>query len=356
MTRDSTTKTPTGALDYAKFVFALMIVGIHVPYFASQCFGGADGALAFYFGRGCLVRIAVPGFFAITGYLFARSIDGMKSTREQWLRLVHVEKRLTLLWLAWAPINIPVSLFQSYFMMDSPPANLWTFDHFLWGGGYTVAWFIVATMMALPIVLAVNRARCRGLSIAVFGFFYILCLAERPYSGVMPTAVTRLVEFWTSLFASPVFSFAIACPFIALGILTWRRRKTPLRHLSLLSTALAAAYVAETYVCRNWLAPPLHAKVEQNPIYISCGPLVACILCWLIRKDVPCNGTIRRLSVAVMMSHICFRTIIDGLGHWGWMPNSLLKYAAVVALSVGTGFALIRLSQQHGLRWIENAL
>ena len=225
MTRDSTTKTPTGALEYAKFVFALMIVGIHVPDFASRCFGGADGASAFYFWRGCLVRITVPGFFAITGYLFARSIDGMKSTREQWLRLVRVEKRLTLLWLAWAPINIPVSLFQSYFMMDSPPANLWTFDHFLWGGGYTVAWFIVATMMALPIVLAVNRARCRGLSIAVFGFIYILCLAERPYSGVMPTAVTRLVEFWTSLFASPVFSFAIACPFIALGILTWRRRK-----------------------------------------------------------------------------------------------------------------------------------
>ena len=82
-------------LDLTKFIGALLVVLIHTaplePY----------SAIANFYTRDVLARLAVPLFFAISGFFFARKPNPGKSLR-----------RIALLYLGWSAIYLFLQLPQ----------------------------------------------------------------------------------------------------------------------------------------------------------------------------------------------------------------------------------------------------
>ena len=103
------TGTVFHALDLAKFIGALLVILIHTsplePY----------SAVANFYSRDVLARLAVPMFFAISGFFFARRPDPLKTM-----------KRIGMLYLGWSAVYLMLQIPQWYEKDGGDSTCLWT--------------------------------------------------------------------------------------------------------------------------------------------------------------------------------------------------------------------------------------
>lgn len=83
-------KNRYGALDYFKFILAILVVDIHYPLILRN-------ESISYWKYGLINALAVPLFFAVSGFLFVKSGKYL-SNKSSWNYI----KRLLLLWLPWS--------------------------------------------------------------------------------------------------------------------------------------------------------------------------------------------------------------------------------------------------------------
>lgn len=160
--------TDLSGIDYAKLAMAYGVVAIHAEshYLSASHWGDAVE---------WLIRLAVPFFFAVTGFFTAREIEGRTSAEASHLLRSHSRRRF-LLFLKWSALYLPMALF--FARKSTMEEAVRILETYALGGSLGIAmfvWFIYSTAIVF-LLLSLTGGRRGGLS-ALAGLFVIIYAA-----------------------------------------------------------------------------------------------------------------------------------------------------------------------------------
>lgn len=237
------------ALDITKFVCALLVIVIHTRPFA-----GYSDILDFYTVN-VIARIAVPLFYAISGYLFFSKLryqDGkIAKCVENRAKLLKYLKRIAFLYVGWSVVYIIFQLPQWY------KTGWWgkalvkdCIVSFFFKGSYYHLWYLLALLYGLPVLyLLLSFFSVRNVRFLFPILWLIECLLYS-YSWI---GIDRLpaLSWLTGHF--PVFfdAFFRAIPLLGVGLLCIENTKRPpkLCFYTLLSASACVTEASILYFC-----------------------------------------------------------------------------------------------------------
>lgn len=292
-----------GALDVLKLLFAICVVGLH-----GNVLRDLDPTLSAVLVEG-VFRVAVPGFFLISGVFFARMTGGEARV---WLH------RLLALYAIW------MLVYLGYWF---DPGTM-TARHLLRMllVGYHHLWFLPALVMAAAMLHPLRRLSTRQL-LTLAGLAYLAGLALQ-YTGNYhlfgdPVVDKGLNTLW--VYRNFVF---MGFPFVTLGYLMARHEQAVrLAHgaLSRLVLAALAVLVTEAYVNHA-----LTGGTESFDLLVTLPFICPLIVLWA-RGVAIRSGTrkIAQLSTGIYLIHPLLLDRIRVLTDW---PETA-QVAMTVALS-----------------------
>ncbi len=239
------------AVDFAKFMLAFVIIGIHTTVFAQ--FKWLD------MGFDVFSRIAVPFFFAASGFFFFKK----PVTRPNCARFA---KRILILYLIYSVIFLTISsCMQSGFDSDIVFRTLIS--------GYRHLWFLhallIGMMLAACLIHFIKKTWIVYLIAALFLIFRYFMTTMWPLLASVNALIPihdfcgdhLVLGFWNALF--------YAFPFIAVGhkLATARHQ---LSRIGCIAAILGAFTLlgAETYISSAIL------HTDSRILYLACVPLV----------------------------------------------------------------------------------
>ena len=324
----------TGGLDWFRPVAAALVVAIHTGPLLSW------DATANYLLTDILARVAVPFFFAVTGFfLLPRVAERGRRALAPFLG------RTALLYAGATLLYLPVNLYTGAWRGEGLALRL--IRDLLFDGTFYHLWYFPAVLLGMVLVSALLRA-CRGrraIPLLVCLALYLLGLLGDSYYG-LAAALPPLAGMYDALFS--LFSYTrnglfFAPLFLLLGHLLARRAPLPRRRAALgLALSLAALAAEGLLVRRLGLA-------RHDSMYLAL-PLCLWFLVDLLRA-LPARPrpALRTLSTVVYVVHpLCvlgLRFLSRPLGLLSadgfFLGNSLLHYLAVCALSALAALPLL---------------
>lgn len=359
-----------GDVDTVRFIAAFCVVAIHIrPLLNYSALGN------FLFVDG-LCRIAVPYFFLVSGYFWARKPTSLSS------QLAFLG-RIAILYALWTAIYYPVVL------------ESWDMSHYLrrvfLTGSYHHLWYYPALLTASLLTflcarMQVYRQRRRRRrfhrnsaqiflpAVVLSGALYVVgCLGESYYSLICSVpGVEALAQRYFDLFWSTRNGLFFGFFFFALGALVRRANWHPKRWQAAAAFAGSLFFMAaEILTLRR-----LNLAKDYN-MYISLIP--AALFLFLMLTAAPERGLtaqgrkaprsisafFRNSSVLIFGSHLLFKyyglKIADAAMHYSTDPqilataslfaqNNLIQYIVVCLCSLAFAAAVLALSRLPVLR------
>lgn len=240
--------TNLSSFDLAKFICALLIIVIHTSPLEK-----APQTCDFYLSH-VIARIAVPLFYAMSGYLLFRKMPviGMRiqNTSENRKSLLRQLKRIALLYVLWT-VAYFVSWLPRWYQMDWWGLTLLKDQikaFFLTGSHYHL-WYLLSLLYALPILYLLS-CLCRPKHlITICSFAWIIGLLSYSYRFLGYDRLP-LLPFLSDTLSVPFESVTRALPLLAIGAFCARKDKhlaSPI--LVLLSFALCVAEASVLRFC-----------------------------------------------------------------------------------------------------------
>ena len=342
----------TGGLDWFRPVAAALVVAIHTGPLLSWDTG------VNYLLTDILARVAVPFFFAVTGFFLLPRV-----AERGWRALAPFLGRTALLYAGATLLYLPVNLYTGAWRGEGLAFRL--ARDLLFDGTFYHLWYFPAVLLGMVLVSALLRA-CRGrraIPLLVCLALYLLGLLGDSYYG-LAAALPPLAGMYDALFS--LFSYTrnglfFAPLFLLLGHLLARRAPLPRRRAALgLALSLAALAAEGLLVRRLGLA-------RHDSMYLAL-PLCLWFLVDLLRA-LPARPrpALRTLSTVVYVVHpLCvlgLRFLSRPLGLLSadgfFLGNSLLHYLAVCALSALAALPLLlwkrrtRPAARRDRAWVE---
>ena len=203
------------SFDLAKLICAFFVVFIHCPPFEQY------SALTLFTKNG-ICRIAVPVFFAITGFLLDRKPDKKSYFTVYW-------KHILYLYLLWSAVYI---LFQiPLFYQHSARGILAIVKEqvllLVFKASYYHLWYLVATLYAIPVlylIADINKIWIYALIILVL--WPVGCLHySYEWINLYPQIVTKYINIFEGVFNG----MFVALPLLLVGVIASRIAKHNLR-------------------------------------------------------------------------------------------------------------------------------
>lgn len=238
------------SLDIAKFICALLVIIIHTRP-VSQLSGIID-----FYVVDVVARIAVPLFFAISGYLFFRGLryqDGrLSNCAENRAQLFRYLKRMVVIYVGWSIVYALFQLPQWY------QSGWWGKQlikdyvaSFLLSGSYFHLWYLLALIYAIPcLYLLLTVVSIRNLRIILLVLWLGECLLYS-YSWIGIDSIPALA--WLTGHFSIIFDAVFrAVPLLGVGILCIEGQEEPFQRLPLctvFSVLMCAAEASMLHFC-----------------------------------------------------------------------------------------------------------
>ena len=202
-------------LDITKFVCALLIVIIH----ASPLKNGSS--MVNFYLRDVLARIAVPLFFAISGFLFFRKLvyenGKIKKCPENRKRFIKYMKHIIFLYVIWSAVYIVVSIPTWYKMGWWGVALIKDIIvSFFMRGSYYHLWYLLASIYAIPTLYFLMRYVSLRKLLHIMGLLWICECLSYSYSWIGIENIS-LVMAISQKFPIAFDTFFRALPLIAVG-------------------------------------------------------------------------------------------------------------------------------------------
>lgn len=296
------TKRQYAAIDIAKYVSALLVVAIHVYPFVeiSETFN------TFFIAVIC--RLAVPFFFACSGYFFFKGTDSsLKGSRN---KLFHYLKRIGILYLVWTVIYLPYTLWN-YASEGFSIKFLFSYirDFFL-NGSYYHLWFLPALMLGMWIVWRLMKSKGLACTLQVALGLYFIGYLINVYAPVWESLpfISLVYGFFTKTIVTARDGIFFAPIFLALGALLARTKRIPNRTAGigfLVCLVLLALEVTLYYF--------LGILQDLSCMFLMLVPAIWFLMSWLLTLKVPWKPaykTMREDSTLIYVSHILFARIL----------------------------------------------
>lgn len=202
-------KTEYAAIDYFKFIAALFVVAIHISPVKEL------GDTGFFWFNQILFRLAVPFFFAVSGFFVAAKIGDKK-------KLYIYTKRIILLYSIYTLLYFP-QIVYSYLKEGFGLSGFvpYFFRIFFLKGSYTQFWYFLSLIIAVWILYFLKQ-RCQLNNHVILGLSFALYFVE-VMSSVYRSKFTEDVLFFDVvdslglLLPAAKNGLLVAFPFVLIG-------------------------------------------------------------------------------------------------------------------------------------------
>ena len=320
-------KARLAIFDYTKLVLSALIVILHT--------GGA-GLPMLFVQSAC--RIAVPTFFAISGFFLCGYIENNTKVINQIAKMVA-------LYLIYTLIYAPFALNAHMWVLNFPSVRT-----ALIRGTYIHLWYFPALIFSVALIFVAEKVLSRG-------YFYIVGIAATILYAwgigaftwqIMPDIVTKFPVFSIAFNSTPNNFAYMGLFFVWLGILVKRTKIFWEKHIRLAWSLLLIVVVIYTMECHYILT----VLKTTATVSVSLAFLEYLLMCCLLncKFRVESSAHIRNISTVVYGLHY----IINYACLWllaGWFENmgrwsGLLFSTIVLAVSVLVG-VVVDLGARH---------
>ncbi len=342
------------SIDIAKLILSFVVVAIHVDPLGAQ----------YSHLRFPLVRIAVPLFFIMSGFLFFVHLPENDQIQACRSRLLSFVKRNLQLYFSWFLLLIPITVYRSNYMTKSPlyiAGDL--IKGFFFGSTFSASWYITATVICVLIVYLLRRHLPNAVIITLGGVLYALCVAASNYYGALEP--DGLVISLIGLYPESIYvGFPAGLFWIAVGKAfadAQKKRTSPPASGNrgrVLILAIAAAALFCVLFGEHHLIEVLGSS-RRNDCYFALMPLCPVLFYLILSWKAECSHsiTIRHMSTVIYCSHVAAGTVIGFvLRKLGVATDaasvSLCVYIATAASCAVLSLLIDKLSEKKHLGWL----
>ena len=201
-------------IDIAKFVAALIVVGIH-----TRPLSGISPDLDYILFNG-IALLAVPFFFTISAYfLFAK----INRTPENESQITHnYAKRLLILYGFWSIPLLPYTLGYRFFGMIPSigllPSFFYLIKECLISSSFSGSWFLNASIIgAVVSVFLARKTGQKGLTTIGIISFLLCCMTSTYFFIFKPYIGNIYNDRFILIFEAPEFTFLVSIMYFAIG-------------------------------------------------------------------------------------------------------------------------------------------
>lgn len=314
------------SLDVAKFICALLVIIIHTRPF-SEC----SGIIDFYLGD-VAARIAVPLFFAISGYLFFSSLRYRNrkicNCPENRIKLWKYLKKIVLIYIGWTVVYTLLQLPRWYQTgwWGKTLAKDFTVS-FLFSGSYFHLWYLLALFYAIPLLyLLLSFVSVRYLRAVIPLLWIVECLLySYSWMGIENIAVLA----WLTGHFSAVFDAVFrAVPLLGIGVLCMAGQEKQPKKIylyTLLSILACAAEASLQHFC---------TVNSSKYSYLFCTPVMTYFILQMLlgittSGNLWLGGICRKSSLVIY----CLHPLILRILAWMGVESKLLLWFLVTILT-----------------------
>lgn len=165
-------------IDLFKFICAILVIMLHASPFASY-----SKIITFIF-RHIVTVIAVPFFFAASGFLVFSKLNKLSHKSDQKQYILKYVKRIFQMYLVWSAVYLVFVVYKWTINGFSYMNVLIYIRNFFFEGSYLTIWFLPALLSAVVFVYLLNKKFNKKTIILIAAPFYIFALLGSSYFGV----------------------------------------------------------------------------------------------------------------------------------------------------------------------------
>lgn len=201
-------KNRYSTIDLMKFLFSFLVIAIHTRPFRGT------SLYADYFLSDVLSRIAVPFFFAVSGYFLCKKMALFENKSSQILLLF---KKTLIIYFTSSLFYFIIRIFESGERMLSTPMNY--VKDILFYETYYHLWYFHAVLFAGLVICLLSRRFSMKNIFLVSLLFYVMGLLFSSYFGLITSGTLyEIRESYLSVFKTPRNGLFFGLPFMSLGV------------------------------------------------------------------------------------------------------------------------------------------
>lgn len=339
-------------IDIMKFVFAILIIAIHIPPLRDfSNFGN-------YMIAQCLSRIGVPFFFMAAGYFLFRKMDA------EMLDIACIKRyviRIFLMLAAWTMIYLPLILWDASHSINGILLEICgkAYKFILGGNAQFHLWFLHALIVAVVLVAILIRKQwsfkkmiilalllhCVALLGGAYHFVYLYFFPDG-------SAVSELFYGYRNFLPHAVNGVTEGFLYVALGAALAVDGHSYSRQQIYIGCALSWLLFIVEAAAIKLLIP----ATVGSTAYIFLIP--AAVFSFLLGEHIsitnkPVYMTMRKMSMYVYFIHPWFIKMVALISKKVLPLNSLMQYILVVILSLISARVLVYVSRRYKNKFLS---
>ena len=205
-------RSRNNSIDIFRCICALMVVAIH-----TQPFMDINSTMGYIFTQ-IIPRIAVPFFFAISGYFYIQKLESGEKVFVKYI------KRLVLTYIVWSLIYFAIDFCQWGYENIKSFAVSSLYQFFIYGSHYHL-WFFPALILSVCITTLMFKTKLKKALIPLSIFLYVIgCLGCSYYEiGISVPILNKL--FLANSFTTIRRLFLMGFPFFTSGYAVYKLKK-----------------------------------------------------------------------------------------------------------------------------------
>lgn len=307
-------------IDYVKLAMAYCVVAIHAEshYLVASHWGDAVE---------WLIRLAVPFFFAVTGFFTAKELEGRTVAEARQTLRSHSRRRFVL-FLKWSALYLPMALF--FARKSTVEEALRIAETYVLGGSLGIAmfvWFIYSTAIVF-LLLSLTGGRRSGLAVMA-GLFVIAYIA-----GWCTNHGVTEYNFYVDHISTGALGGGI---YMMAGMSVFKFRDTLAKH------RIAAICIALVLSVALFLL-----KLPFGELAGGIGLLV-----WGVTAQIPSTTAsmqARRMSMWVYFTHTWWMVAVAAAMKLGMPSEAPLNFAIMAAGATVTSLICVALAKR--VAWV----
>lgn len=333
-------------IDLVKFLCSFLVIAIHIVPLTSVHWI-LNFAVVNY-----VARLAVPFFFAVTGFLVFKKID-IKNI-DYSLIYRHILKLLKL-YIIWSFIYFPFALKDSigasFNFTDVVYALIFWFKNFIFTGSYYHLWYLNGVIVALGMVCVALKLKLKSHVILLAGLvLYIIGLLGDSYYGLTKPLLAHpqigfILRVYKTVFSTTRNGIFDGFIFVSLGmfIAVNTRKMSLLQSISgfIISVILLGVEVLVLF--------KFNLMLDSN-MYLMLLPSVYFMLYAVISMNLKDNTVykeLRILSSLIYFIHILIYTVfVAPMETSGFINHSLISYSSTAIITLMVSWSLRILSKR----------
>ncbi|MGE7930260.1 acyltransferase [Lysinibacillus xylanilyticus] len=320
------------AIDLTRFVASIFVVFIHTyPLFDFS-------PTANFFIVGILGRLAVPFFFIVSGYFFAKSLANQTTFTSKHNYVNKYIKRLFKIYIIWTLIYLPLQVLI-WFLKDGS-LEFWKFylQKLMFEGSYYTLWYIPALIFACIFTNYLFSIFKPRTVLTITLILYIIGTLLQSYADLF--SFTSYFTNYYSVFLTTRNGLFFGSLFVSMGM--YLAKHEPKQNLFYNQFLFFLSFVGLTIEAYLMYESPF---TKGFGMWFMLPTTVYFLFCFL--KDIPLKNShiynlCRPLSFLIYVTHGLFMLIINPFNLHSFMYSTL-----VMVLTIGLSIAILYFGKKH---------